>query len=59
MTKKFFIPGIIIALLIAGQLDQNDREQDHYCNMVELFNDSDGEYGWPDYKETYNESCGE
>ena len=29
-----------------------------YCEMVELFQDTNGEFGWPDYKGIYNNTCG-
>jgi len=28
-----------------------------YCEMVELWNNSNGDLGWPDYKNTYNRDC--
>lgn len=28
-----------------------------YCEMVALYKDTRGEYGWPDYKGTYEEEC--
>ena len=45
---------IVVALMAWGQMDtaanELDAEQAHYCEMVEQGN-------WPDYKETYEESC--
>ena len=45
----------VVAMLAYGQLsdtaaDELSAEQDLYCDMV-------AEGSWPDYKETYEESC--
>ncbi len=37
--------------------DELELEQKRYCEMVELFISSKGENGWPDYENTYAESC--
>lgn len=47
------LAAIIWLMNIAGQVDQIDEEiaGREYCNMVELFEDSAGEYGWPPYRD--------
>ena len=37
--------------------DDLQARQDRYCEMVDIFIESDGEFGWPDYEESYGESC--
>lgn len=49
----------LAALGIAGNMDKQDAEQRHstYCEMVQTFKESNGAYGWPDYKGIYQEVC--
>jgi hypothetical protein len=49
------IIGIIIAIGIAGNMDVEDEQLqlDHYCEMVKLWKESDGRQGWPDYDGIY------
>jgi hypothetical protein len=48
--------GIIAVILIlfgfAGSADMEDRINDElfYCEMVQIFEDSKGENGWPNFK---------
>jgi len=46
----FFILGIIA--LMAGQHDYETEQKsiEHYCNMVQVWEDSNGEHGWPPYR---------
>lgn len=37
-----------------GELEQQRRE---YCEMVKLYQDTRGEYGWPDFKQTAGSDC--
>lgn len=30
---------------------------DPYCEMVTIYQQSGGQYGWPDYRGNYNEVC--
>ena len=48
---------MIAALGIAGTRDYEDagREFQHYCAMIDIYEQSDGEYGWPDYKNQQEE----
>lgn len=41
-----------VVLGIAGKGDQEEAEaqSQEYCQMVELWHESDGENGWPPYK---------
>lgn len=47
---------ICIALVGSGDLQEAKAEQANYCEMVSLFKKTNGEYGWPDYKGTF-ERC--
>lgn len=32
-------------------------DQDHYCEMVKIHIDSNGQYGWPDFRGIYYREC--
>jgi len=57
------ILGATIAALIAGlyltapDTIEAQAELDRYCDMVDAWQDTDGEYGWPPYRE--NVDCEE
>ncbi len=53
-----FVTFIVLAGL-AGQTDYEDavREEQLYCNNVALYKQTQGEQGWPDYREVYNTMC--
>ena len=40
------------AVLIVNSLDKRSEanERDPYCDMVQQFKDTNGQYGWPAYK---------
>jgi len=58
---KQFLPAalVLVALVGTGALTEEDlqAEQQLYCEMVQLFESSKGEYGWPDY-ERRGKDCG-
>ena len=45
------IIGIIIAMSIVGQsdLEEAERQQTEYCEMVKLWKQTNGRAGWPAY----------
>lgn len=43
--------------LADGQPDDLEQQRALYCEMVETFTNTGGEYGWPDYKGTYRRDC--
>jgi hypothetical protein len=47
---------VLAAFALAGCEDPQ-LEADQYCEMVKLYQTSGGEYGWPDYKQNYEENC--
>lgn len=60
---EYFFGFLAISFLIAactGDMEDTIRENQHYCDMVKLQKDHNGDrrWGWPDYKGTYDEYCG-
>jgi hypothetical protein len=42
----------------SGSADKElQTQQSTYCEMVEIYNISDGANGWPDYEGTYDKAC--
>lgn len=43
---------LFAAVLMVNSLDKRSeaKERDLYCDMVQQFKDTDGQYGWPAYK---------
>lgn len=43
---------LLAAVLVANTLDKRSEanERDLYCDMVQQFKDTNGQYGWPAYK---------
>ena len=64
---KLFVSLVVIAAvfgLINGFVGAIDREEEVaqeelYCEMVTTYQESKGDYGWPDYNNNYNEVCPE
>ncbi len=40
-----------------GVPDELDRDQATYCEMVQTFKETNGQYGWPDYRGVAREVC--
>lgn len=40
---------LCLALVLTGKPEQQ-AEYNHYCEMVEIYKDSGGEYGWPPFR---------
>lgn len=43
---------LFTVVVIVGRMDVQDEEaaQSHYCEMVDIWDRSGGEYGWPPYR---------
>ena len=43
---------LLSAVLVVNSLDKRSEanERDLYCDMVQQFKDTNGQYGWPAYK---------
>lgn len=53
--KALLIATLLGSILLASASD-SDIEQDteqNYCEMVALYEQSNGDLGWPNYKNTY------
>ena len=48
---------ITLGNVVDGQPDDLEQQRALYCEMVETFKNTGGEYGWPDYKGTYGRDC--
>lgn len=52
---------VFVLIALSGSLERqpDDLEQQRalYCEMVETFKNTGGEYGWPDYKGAYRRDC--
>lgn len=48
---------IALGNVIEVQPDDIEQQRALYCEMVETFKNTGGEYGWPDYKGTYRRDC--
>jgi hypothetical protein len=55
-----FFAALLAALSVAGAFDRQEAERaaDEYTEMVCLFKETSGEFGWPDFK-NLNITCGE
>ena len=49
----------LLAACVAGTMEYGDEERQQvlYCDMVKIYQESDGMYGWPDYQENAKEIC--
>jgi uncharacterized membrane protein len=54
------LPFLVLGVMMwsSGSADKElQTQQSTYCEMVEIYNISDGANGWPDYEGTYDEAC--
>lgn len=49
--------AVMLTLDHARQADDLDMQQANYCEMVQTFKDTRGQYGWPDYNGNAAEVC--
>jgi len=60
---KFINYALVVVLILAltwfVSLDIEDRilDQNHYCEMVRDYKASNGDSGWPDYDNKFDEAC--
>ena len=49
----------LLAACVAGTMEYGDEERQQvlYCDMVKIYQESDGMYGWPDYNNNATEIC--
>lgn len=54
---------VICAMSLAGivllslNFSERNHQQELYCEMVGIYKETKGEYGWPDYKGIAGEVC--
>ena len=55
----FVVSLFIMTACVAGTMEYGDeeRQQKLYCDMYKIFQESNGEYGWPDYNSNAAEIC--
>jgi hypothetical protein len=61
--KNILATGVIMIVLTSTafvlsdttDLEVQQIEGDTYCEMHQLWIDTDGDFGWPDYKNTFKE----
>lgn len=61
VLKAAAIIGILLLVFgLVGKVDQVAEQQEfnHYCRMVKTYQETDGAFGWPDYRNLYQE-CGD
>ena len=54
-TNSLLISLALLALALAltfGDAAPDTSEQDLHCEMVQIWGQTNGEYGWPDYNNT-------
>lgn len=52
----FIIASIGIVLVNLVTLER-PKLKSNYCEMVEIYKDSGGEFGWPDFRGNYESAC--
>lgn len=57
--QRLLVCIVAVGMAIVSTMDYQDevKQQSRYCEMVELFESSNGENGWPDYKDIYQTEC--
>lgn len=50
---------VLACLAVVGTMDRSQAKSDQalYCEMVETFKSTGGQYGWPDYRGNAGEIC--
>lgn len=50
---------VMLILVVVSNEDKkaDEYQEQEYCSMVELYQQTNGDAGWPDFKHTYNKSC--
>ena len=55
MIERIMMAGIVAALIAGlyvtgGDQSEAERHAELYCEMVDIWHETAGEYGWPPYK---------
>lgn len=61
MNRAFWVLCGIALVVLVNLPDRNpddlDQQQALYCEMVQAFKQTNGQYGWPDYRGNAVEVC--
>jgi len=60
MNNYILVTCLAAALGLLAWLTNSEEpmpEEVQYCEMVDIWQDTDGEYGWPDFKDNYDKVC--
>jgi hypothetical protein len=49
--------GVLVLAVFQPRVDHDVEVAKQHCSMVKLWNDTSGEYGWPDYNNSAH-GCG-
>lgn len=57
-TELYLLFVVVIFCILALLTDYGDEviEEKHYCDMVKIYKDSMGQFGWPPYKGPCNDN---
>lgn len=57
----WIVCGLVLVIGLVNNPDEPDEltiEAKTYCEMVQTFKETDGRYGWPDYRGIFRKVCG-
>jgi len=60
MKNYILVTCLAAALGLVAWITNSEEpmpEEAQYCEMVDVWQDTDGEYGWPDYNRNFDEVC--
>ena len=59
MKIFLIIVAVLFIVLFVTGCDVNSKydPSDHYCEMWKIWHDTNGEYGWPDKNDLYDDEC--
>lgn len=59
LTAILIVICIVFIMMFVGSVEEQDEAMalENYCQMVELYKQTDGENGWPDYDNIYESDC--
>lgn len=56
----WLVCGFILVIGLVNNPDEPDeltKAENTYCEMVATFKETNGQFGWPDYRENFSEVC--
>ncbi|BAO20644.1 hypothetical protein [Pseudomonas phage PPpW-3] len=61
MNRVFMVCAFATLVVLVNapeqRADELDKDQSLYCEMVQTFKDTNGQYGWPDYRGNAAKVC--